>query len=104
MPAKFPTTGRKGWERIATPELKAAAELRGGIVGMARLIACKGYATARGFAADANLHLNDPTWFAPPRLYGFVFRDIKPLEFHPCAGQTLFFRVEGFPPSSQKIS
>jgi len=86
----------EAWNRLTTPQLRQAAEFRGGIVGMATLAACKGYASARAFAADAEQHLNDPGWFAPPRLYGFVFRDIEPLEFHPCTGQTLFFRVNGY--------
>jgi hypothetical protein len=86
----------EGWQRLTTPRLRQAAELRGGIVGAATLAACKGYASARSFAADAEQHLNDPGWFAPPRLYGFVFRDIKPLDFYPFVGQTLFFRVHGY--------
>lgn len=92
---KIPDERPEGWERITTPELKLAAELRGGIVGVANLVACKGYASARTFAADANLHLNDPSWFAP-RLNGFVFRDIRALDFYPFIGQTLFFRVNGY--------
>jgi len=92
---KVPDERQEGWRRIDTPELKAAAELRGGIVGMADLAACKGYTSARGFAADGNLHLNEADWFTPPRLYGFVLRNIRVLDFHPCIGQTLFFRVTG---------
>ena len=84
------------WERIATPDLRDAAALRGGIVGVANLIACKGYTSAKSFAADTDLHLNDPGWFAPPRLYGFVFLDIRALDFYPLVGQTLFFRVDGY--------
>jgi len=83
----------EGWSRIVTPELAA---LRGGIIGVGDLMACKGYASARTFASDAELHLNDPGWFAPPRLYGFAFRNLKTVKFHPCVGQTLFFRVDGY--------
>jgi hypothetical protein len=86
----------EGWARLTTSELQEIAERRGGIVGVATLFACKGYASMRAFAADADQHLNEPDWFAPPRLYGFVFRDIKPLEFHACPGQTLFFKVGGY--------
>ena len=86
----------EGWDRLTTPELRAAAELRGGIVGVASLVACKGYTTAKTFAADGELHLNDPSWFTAPRMYGFVFRDIQAVDFYPCVGQTLFFRVDGF--------
>ena len=88
----------EGWDRIVTPELRESAALRGGIVGAADLVACKSYTTAKTFAADAELHLNDPGWFAPPRLYGFVFKNIRVVEFYPCVGQTLFFRVDGYDP------
>ena len=56
----------------------------------------RAYETAEAFAADAGLHLNAPDWFAPPRLYGFVFREVHPVAYHPCPGQTFFFAVEGF--------
>ena len=82
-----------GWDRITTPELKELAALRGGILGVGELFACKGYANAKLFAADSELHLNDPGWFKP-RLNGFVFRKLKIVPFHPCPGQTLFFKVE----------
>lgn len=86
----------EGWNRIDTPELQELADLRGGIIGIGDLVACKGYASGRAFAADAEQHLNDPGWFKPPRLYGFAFRNLKIVTFHPCVGQTLFFRVDGY--------
>ena len=86
----------EGWSRIVTPELRTASELRGGIVGIADVIGCKSYTTAKTFAADTELHLNDPGWFKPPRLYGFVFRTVQPVEFYPCVGQTLFFRIPDY--------
>jgi hypothetical protein len=63
---------------------------------VADLFACRGYSTAEAFAADADLHLNAPEWFKPPRLYGFVLRDIRPVTFYPYPGQTMFFSVDGF--------
>lgn len=86
----------EGWNRVDSPELKELAAFRGGIIGVGDLVACKGYATARAFAADVELHLNDPGWFKPPRLYGFAFRNLKTVPFHPCVGQTLFFRVDDY--------
>jgi hypothetical protein len=83
----------EAWARLTTPELRAAAEQRGGIVGEAELAGCRHYDTAEAFAADASLHLNDPGWFAPPRLYGFEFRAARPLPFRRYAGFTMFFRV-----------
>jgi hypothetical protein len=85
----------EGWARIVTPELKESTQLRGGIIGAADLAACRGYTTIDAFAADADRHLNAPDWFLPPRLYGFVFRDIRPLTFYPYPGQTMFFKVNG---------
>ena len=93
---KIPDERPEGWARIVTPELREAAELRGGIVGVANLVACQGYTSTKSFAADVELHLNDPGWFTPPRLNGFVFRDIRALDFYPCVGQTLFFRVDEY--------
>lgn len=98
---KVPDERPGGWDRITTPELRELAEFRGGIVGVANLVACKGYSSLKSFASDAKLHLNDPTWFAPPRLYGFIFRDIRTVEFYPCIGQTLFFRVTGYDPNKE---
>ena len=95
---KVPDERPEGWSRIATPELREAAELRGGIVGAADVFGCKGYTAAQAFAADAELHLNDPAWFVPPRMYGFVLRNIIGVDFFPCPGQTLFFRVPEYGP------
>jgi hypothetical protein len=92
---KIPDDRPEAWDRINTPELKALAELRGGIIGVGELIACKGYASARSFTADAALHLNEPDWFVP-KLNGFVFRNLRTVDFFPCTGQTLFFRVDGY--------
>ncbi len=93
---KLPDERPEGWDRLVTAELRETAALRGGIVGVAELVGCKGYSTAKSFANDAELHLNDPGWFTPPRLYGFVFRNSRVVEFYPCVGQTLFFRVDGY--------
>ena len=89
----------EAWDRITTPDLMEATRLRGGIVGVGEVEACRTYETAEAFAADAGRHLNAPDWFAPPRLYGFVFREVHPVAYHPCPGQTFFFAVEGYTPS-----
>ena len=83
----------EAWVHVTTPELREAAGQRGGIVGEAELVGCRTYETAEAFAADADTHLNDPGWFAPPRLYGFEFRAARPLPFRTLTGFTMFFRV-----------
>ncbi|MFM8271070.1 MAG: ASCH domain-containing protein [Gemmata sp.] len=93
--AKVPDSRREGWGRIVTPELKALAALRGGIIGRATLVECDRYDTATSFSAAAERHLNAPSWFRPGGLYGFVFQDARPIAYHACPGRTLFFTVEG---------
>ena len=90
---RLPDERPEAWAQVTTPELRAAADLRGGIVGEADLTGCRYYDTAEAFADDAGRHLNDPGWFAPPRLYGFEFRDARPLPFRRYTGFTMFFRV-----------
>jgi hypothetical protein len=91
----------QGWARINTPELEAAAALRGGIVGAAEITACRTYESAAAFAADAPLHLNAPDWFAPLRLFGFVLQDARAVTFYPYVGRTMFFTVDGYAPSGE---
>jgi hypothetical protein len=91
---KRPDDRPEAWAHVATPGLRAAAALVGGIVGEAELVGCREYATAEAFAADAAAHLNAPGWFAPPRLYGFEFRAARPVEFRTCKGLTMFFKVQ----------
>jgi hypothetical protein len=90
---KVPDERPEAWAHVTTPEMKVAAALRGGIIGEAELVGCRYYDTAEEFSADASLHLNDPGWFAPPRLYGFEFRAARPLPFRRFTGFTMFFRV-----------
>lgn len=90
---RLPDERPEAWAHVNTPELTAAAEQRGGIVGEAELVGCRTYETAEAFADDAGRHLNDPGWFRPPRLYGFEFRAARPLPFRRVTGFTMFFRV-----------
>lgn len=96
--SKVPDERPHGWARIATPELAALAELRGGFIGIGDLDGCRTYSTVPDFAAESDLHLNDAAWFVPPRLYGFLFRNVRAIPYHPYTGQTLFFGVEGYAP------
>jgi hypothetical protein len=91
--ARVPDERPEGW-RLVPPELAEAVMLRGGIIGAGDLNACIAYRTPQGFAADQACHLNEPSWFEPPRLYGFVFKNLTVLPFRRYPGQTRFFQVE----------
>lgn len=78
---------------LVPAELRQAAEIVGGIVGVAELTHCLAYRTAETFAAHRHLHLNDPSWFRGPVLYGFAFANPAVLPFRPYPGWMRFFRV-----------
>ena len=83
----------EAWTRL--PEaLHVAAQQVGGIIGVGELTACKAYRTLEAFTADQTGHLNDPAWYRPPILYGFVFKNLAPLPFRRYPGWMRFFPVE----------
>ena len=90
--ARISDTRPQGWKLLPGDLLKQA-RLVGGLIGRAELTGCIAYRTAKSFAADRRLHLNDPSWYRPPRLFGFVFARSAPLPFRRCAGNVRFFRV-----------
>lgn len=94
--SKIPDERPEGWALITTPELREAADLRGGIIGLAELVDCVRYGTPEEFAAAAEQHRNAPEWFRPAGLFGFVFRNPHPIAYHACPGQTMFFTVSNF--------
>jgi hypothetical protein len=80
------------WAKV--PEaVRPLAELVGGIIGRAELASCIRYRTQFGFAADSAKHLNAPSWFELPEMYGFMFRGGKAVPFFPCKGNVRFFTV-----------
>jgi hypothetical protein len=83
----------EAWAAV-TDGLRTLAGLRGGLIGAADLTGCVLYRTPAQFAGDAARHANDPAWFEPPLMYGFTFRDGRPVPFVTCRGSTRFFRVE----------
>jgi hypothetical protein len=93
--AKVPDAGAEGWALVNTPELKALASLRGGIIGAAELTACVQYRTAGAFAEALEQHRIAPARFDAEGLFGFVFQNPHPIAYHACPGQLLFFTVEG---------
>jgi uncharacterized protein (UPF0264 family) len=90
--ARVPDERPEGWA-LVTPDLRATAELAGGIVGAGELTGCKVYQNPGTFAADQAAHLNQPSWFDGPVLYGFTFAHLTPLPFRPCPGWMRFFPV-----------
>jgi len=91
--ARVPDHRTDAWAKVPL-ELHSAARLVGGLVGEGELVNCVEYTSPQEFAADRECHLNDSTWFEPPRLYGFKFANLKPLPFRRYLGWMRFFPVE----------
>ena len=83
----------EAWAKVPK-ELREEVKVVGGIIGQADLTGCKAYRNAEAFAAEQPLHLNEPTWFEPPLLYGFIFADAVELPFRRYAGWFRFFPVK----------
>jgi hypothetical protein len=81
---------------LVPAELREAAELSGGIVGTGDLTGCKAYRSLEQFTADCAAHLNDPSWFKGPVLYGFTFAAVASLPFRRYPGWMRFFPVPEF--------
>ena len=64
------------------------------IIGVGELNDCLVYRTLEGFTADREKHLNDPSWFQGPVMYGFAFANLKALPFRRYPGWMRFFDVE----------
>jgi hypothetical protein len=90
--ARVPDPRPEAWAHVG-PDLADAARLVGGIVGAAELTGCTEYRSAAEFVLDRLLHLNDPAWFRPPVLYGFLFSRPKVVPFRRLPGNVRFFRV-----------
>lgn len=91
--AKVSDPRAEAWAGVP-PELRAAAELTGGILGTACLTDCKVYIDRCEFAEEQGLHLNDPSWFDPRGMFGFVLTEARVLPFQPYPGWVRFFRVD----------
>jgi len=96
--AKVPDERPEVWDKVPE-QLREEAGLLGGVVGAGDLMQCIAYRSVERFALDRERHLNDPAWFEPPVLYGFVFNNLIALPFQACAGWMRFFKVELPPPS-----
>jgi uncharacterized protein (UPF0264 family) len=91
--ARVPDHRPEAWDKLPL-KLHDSARMVGGIVGEGELAGCVSYGSAKEFEADQEQHLNDPSWFEPPELFGFKFTDLKPLPFQPFPGWMRFFPVE----------
>jgi uncharacterized protein (UPF0264 family) len=89
--ARVPDPRPEAWAQVP-PDLVEAAQQTRGIVGVGELVECVTYRSLPEFVADQAHHLNAPTWFAPPVLYGFRFANLLPLPFQSCPGWVRFFR------------
>jgi hypothetical protein len=90
--ARVPDEREEAWTLLPN-DLKEAAHLFGGIVGSGELTGCIPYRSQETFDADHSRHLNDPSWFQRPVLYGFSFARLKPLPFRAYPGWMRFFPV-----------
>jgi ASCH domain len=82
----------EAWALVPS-KFKEAAEQLGGLIGLADLTGCVAYRSLKEFVAARHLHLNEPEWFKPPVLYGFVFANAEVLPFRPLSGWMRFFSV-----------
>jgi len=101
--ARVPVTDAQVWA-LVPDALRREAQVVGGIVGVGELTGCIAYQSLETFAADRARHLNDPSWFRPPVLYGFIFEQLTPLPFRPYPGWMRFFRVEADVPARVKAA
>jgi ASCH domain len=99
--ARVPDQRHEAW-LLLPPELREAAQLLGGIVGSGELTGCIPYRSRELFATDRSRHLNDPSWFQGPVLYGFSFARLKPLPFRAYPGWMRFFPVDNELPPTKR--
>ena len=90
---------KQAWDQVPD-ELRDFAQLSGGIIGAAELTGCIAYGSKRLFVRDRLLHLNDPSWFMPPVLYGFTFTRAEVLPYRRYTGNVRFFSVQPSKPSA----
>jgi ASCH domain len=82
----------EAWRHLPE-ELEEMAQLTGGIIGAAELTGCISYRSRATFVKDRLLHLNEPSWFLPPVVFGFAFTRPEALAFRRCPGWVRFFPV-----------
>lgn len=83
----------EAWVHVPA-ELLDFARQRGGIIGSIEVVDCLAYRSLETFSKDLALHLNDPSWFEPPVLYGFRLANPVVLPFRRYPGWVRFFQVD----------
>jgi hypothetical protein len=91
--ARLPDEDAAAWALVPA-ELREDTKLVGGLIGACNLTGCIGYRTPQAFAADQARHLNDPSWFRPPILYGFTMANPERLPFRKYPGWVRFFPIK----------
>lgn len=91
--ARVPDERTQAWDYVPA-EWRETAQLLGGVIGVGEITGHRIYRSVEEFHADQLSHLNDPSWFEPPRLHGILFSNLKVLPFHPCPGWMRFFKLE----------
>jgi hypothetical protein len=74
-------------------DLDSAAVHLGGLVGTVEITGCVPYSDLTTFRTDRFLHFNEPAWFTPPKMYGFLLAHAKPVQFRELIGNIKFFSV-----------
>ncbi len=82
----------QAWTKVPD-DLLPLTQLTGGIVGAAELTDCFPYGSLETFVKDQERHLNEPSWFEPPIMYGFTFANALVLPFRKYPGWMRFFPV-----------
>lgn len=91
--ARIPDERPEAWAHV-TDAVRETAQLNGGVIGVGQLMACIAYRSVEAFRAHQAQHLNDPSWFQPPRLYGFVFKSLSVQPFRVCPGWMRIFPLD----------
>jgi hypothetical protein len=91
--ARIPDSRKEAWRHVPDA-LREQAKLQGGIIGAVDLTQCVTYRALDEFVNDQAKHLNDPSWFESPPMYGFTFDRPTLLPFRPYAGWFRFFVVD----------
>ncbi|MSU80059.1 MAG: ASCH domain-containing protein [Gemmataceae bacterium] len=95
--ARVPDPREESLKHIS-PEVKPFTQMYGGIIGAVDLVECRHYTDSSKFLVDWEKHRNEPDWFEPAGLYGFVLVNPEILPFRSYPGWFRFFSVPDLDP------